>query len=349
VAGINRNRWPTSSGTGGRNRPEWVADFAGIRNNDQPEPYSSNEYVRNIVAEIRARSTQGNNKNVEELHQQLIDIGYKHVSIGLRIDHAEKEGKLIDAIQLCQALTQLLPDDNSKICPYLEKYAGFLSQLWHFVEAGNLFRQIHRLDPDYNFADPVEIIFRRAKILNDHHWVVEPDGGIDMIINSATAIGKKFYGRYLINKLQPINAIKAKIPANRVLEKYEKLRINSAEDSLPKAYKENVFWITRQEIEEIEIIAFENQAAQEIKGLRYVAQILDGNLNNTIIIPAVLFDWRYLDPQLSVKKENSLALKALGHIQTKKDVTNPYLAKIHSALTHALRRLITEDYPAKEF
>jgi hypothetical protein len=41
VAEINRNRRPTSPGTGGRNRPEQVADFAGIRTLTVPKVFQT--------------------------------------------------------------------------------------------------------------------------------------------------------------------------------------------------------------------------------------------------------------------------------------------------------------------
>ena len=303
--------------------------------------------IKRLSVEIQEKAGRVSGDNLEELHTRLNNLGYKHISLALRCDQAEKDGKTVEAIRFCRELLEMLPDNDPNTCPSLEKYARLLEKAWHIHEADRTCQHIQRIDPCYVFSVQIDQIAGMAELLRDNCCIIEPDVSIDLIIESASVIGKKFYGCYVLNKLPPENCDCAKIDSKTILEKYELVRRESRQNALPPATRQTVHWLARTGTEQIDLLMFDNIPANGVKGLRFAVQILRGHLN-TAIIPIVLFDWQLTETETSFDEENANAVKALNNIRNK-SLSNPYLSTIHSALRLALRRLIAQNSRKQEY
>ena len=302
--------------------------------------------VRHISDEIMASFDQMPAHAIETLHSRLIELGYEHVSLALRAHQAEQKGDTVEGLKCYRNLLAILPQGHINNCPSMKKYAALLETVWHLQQAHAACKSIMEIDPDYQFTVKAENLAHTANLISNGHWVIEPDTSIETIIESATAISKKFLGRYMINKLSPELCVRTRLSPGAIVEKYNQIRSESFASTLPRAKEERVWWISRTGTDEIELVTFKDELTDRIKGLQFALQVLEGEAN-TALVPVVLFDWRDPNERVSFEIENRMASMMMTRIRNK-DLSTPHLAAVHKALRHALQRLITERSPQRE-
>jgi hypothetical protein len=302
------------------------------------------EEVQQIITEIRDNNGRVSDDIINGHHSRLIDLGYENVSLMLRAEKAELEKNIIESLKNRFSLIGILPVDDQRACISMERYAALLEKVWHIREADAVCKQILSIDTNYPFVMQTNNLSRIAKLIESGSWIIEPDIStisIDSIIESATIIGKRFIGRYVIKRLNPEPCGRVILNPEIIIEKYRQILNDSGEKTLPPATTERAWWFSNQGNYEADLITFGNGQTNNVKGLQFTAQIFSNELG-TVVVPVVLFDWRINKNSHSIEKGNKKALEVLTNIRNKA-ITNPYLAEIHKALKHTLRRLITKN------
>jgi hypothetical protein len=298
------------------------------------------EEVQRIVTKIREHSAHVDDDNTEELHARLIDLDCEHVSLALRADQAHQRGNIVQAVNLYSSLMRILPTDDPNSCASMERYAAMLGKAWQIPEAAKVCTRIQKIDPDYQLTGQTDNLVHLAKIFHDKQWVVNPSMPIEDIIESASAIGKSFAGRYVINERRPQVCGSSQLEAAEIVEKYEQVRRETGETSLPPAAAERVWWLSEAGGEEIGLVSFGEGRTNTIRGLQLALQVLTTGSKTTVIL-TVLFDWRDASKAVNLEAQNDQAHKALTQIRNR-TLSNSYLGGIHKALQHCLQRLLTE-------
>jgi hypothetical protein len=296
------------------------------------------EEVHRIVTDIRYSEGRASEDAVNGMHGRLIDMGYEPVSLALRAEQAEQKGDIVEGLKLRSALIQMLPEDHPNACPSMERYASLCEKAWQVNEAVSVYQRIRSTDPTFPILMRTTNLAQMAALVAENHWVIEPDIELEVIIASATALGKRFFGRYMIKKLGPEPC--GSVTSEAVVEKYEQVGGKSRDKRLPAAVIERIWWLSRAGADEIDLITFGDGQTNGIKGLQVALQVLYVDLD-TVLIPTLLFDWRETRGGQSTEEEDECVRKALADLR-KKDVTNAYLSKVLTAVNKAVRRLVTE-------
>jgi hypothetical protein len=295
--------------------------------------------VKNILAEIQTSTGRVGMEVINGLHSQLIDLGYEHVSLGIRADQANQRGDIAEVIKLRSDLVSILPGNDPGACLAMEKYATILEKAWHLVEADAVCKRIITIDPGYRFELDTSRIEAFGKIINEKRWFVDSDIPIEQIIRTATIIEKTFSGRYLI-KASPPESSRVKLDPEAVIIKYKQLQKEDGKKGLPEATMERLAKISRSGIHESEYITFGNGKINDIRGLQMVLQIMPGDLG-TVVTPMILFDWHTDSPEKTFQEGNEKAEKALNNIRSNAS-SNSYLSAVYRVAKNALRRILTE-------
>jgi hypothetical protein len=304
------------------------------------------EEVRRIVSEIQEGVERVPGEDITRLHSRLTELGYEHVSLALRAEQAEKNGKIIEALEFYFGLVRILPQDNPSIFAFMERYAASLKKAWHLPEADAVRRRILDFDPNYQFNACPNNLGEAADLVRGENWVIEPDIPMEDVIESANVIGKRLIGRYAMRLEAPQSCCRVLLTPEMIAEKYERVRRESGKKRLPGATTERVWWISREEYDEVQLVPFGDGATNTIKGLQFAVQVSCVELD-TVVTPVVLFDWRAVLPGETVEEGNKRASEALKHIK-KKSSSNPYLSAVHVALEQALERLVTQKRSQRE-
>ena len=301
--------------------------------------------VLRLLGEIKENAGKIPDDVIDKMHSQLIELGYEHVSLAIRAENAEQREDIVGALKLYSLLIQIIPLDNPKSCPSVEKYAILLAKAWLMKEAEAMCKIIMRINPEYPFVIETKKLSQTAILLRESQCIIEPDIPIDHIIESATIVNKQFGGRYMINKRDPDSCCGLKITSKMIQQKYEQIRMKSRETHLPEANIEQVWWLSRGKIEKIDLIGFGKGQTNGIKGLQFALQVLNGELE-TVVIPVIIFDTRKISSGVSIKEKNENLSSILDQI-INKALSNPYLASVHMALNKAIRRLVTKGSPVR--
>jgi len=299
------------------------------------------EEIRRISEDILDKSGQIPNDDLENMHVRLTGLGYEHVSLALKADHAEKQGNLVESLQLRSLLVDLLDKDNPAVCLSMERYAATLVKLWHLPEANQVCMDILGIYPSYKFSIRPQDITEMAELMAGSQWLIAPDFPIELIIDSAIVVGKRFSGSYIINKLSQEDCGEWELTSTVIATKYADVCREIGIRKLPTASAESRIYLSRDGARKIDIILFGDGQTNRIKGLQFALEVFNGN-PGTRVVPLVLFDWPDSGKAGSIEEENSQALTTLTRIRDGYK-PNAYLSAVHKAVKQALRRLITES------
>ena len=299
--------------------------------------------VFDIIGEIQEKGPRLPPDDIAKKHSQLIELGYKHVSLGIRIADAVHSEDISEGIRLYTSLMRIIPLDNPNSCPSMEKYMALLEKAWQLNEANALCDKIISINPNYTFTVGSREIGHVAQLMEDNKHIIELDLPIDQVIKSATAIGKQFSGRFVIGNTKPEICNRMRLTSNMIVEKYALIRMETGGENLPEAIAEKVWWMKSGQADQVDVVVCKTEQTDENKGLQFILQVYTGELN-TVVVPVIIFNMDEIETGESIQKENDKAQAMLAQLQNT-TFSNSYLTAIHWAMNQALRRLVTEHSP----
>ncbi len=300
------------------------------------------EQAIRISEEIKEKINNNDTECIEELHSQLVDIGYEHISLELRAEQAGCEEDIVTEMKFRGELVQILPSGNPAVCRSFEQYASLLEHTWQLEEAHEMYRKIHEIDPRHRVAERLEELKRYIKAMQGEKWVLEADTPIRHIIEAADVLGKPFIGRYLLKAFKPWPC--KRISINEIVKKYA---AGCADHSnLPPANVERLLWLTRRNVEKVRIITFGNGAGEPVKGLQFGLKLRSDDAG-TIAIFMALFDARNIKPNAPVESHNREVQEALEKI-IEDPLVKSWLKKMFRAVNNTLGRLNNEHIADEE-
>ena len=290
---------------------------------------------------IRKNTDRGSFVSLEEEHSKLINLGYEHVSLAIKAEQAAREENIPKAIEFYNSLMTYLPPKQPNSFLSMEKYAAMLKISWHITEARSIYETILRTKPDYPVLEKLKNLTSIEEIIVENSWVIEPDISMDVLIESANILEKKFMGQYALTKLSPKSCKGVSLNPEIIVSKYDQIRNEDGNGKMPAARIERLWWISRTGFEELELVLVGDGADNAFKQFKYVLQVFSDD-SNTMIIPVILFDWQYDLKGASPEEGNRKASEMLKRMKGN-DLCNTYLMAVHKGVDHALRRLITEN------
>lgn len=297
--------------------------------------------ARKISDKIQIKMGHVSSDQIQQYFDELDSLGFPHLSLLFQAQQADSTNEFAKAIELRSLIIKTLPHDNPNICPSLEKLATALEKAWLIPEACETYRRILSIDPNYNLDSGIQHLEQYENCLKETlPCIIEPDIELKEVILSYTAIGKLFKGRYLIKKLEGIKCGNANIDPGLFRMKYENIRHDYDEGSLPKALPECVWMISRNKIEKVDLVTFSGDTASTIKGIQLALEIISFR-SETTIIPIILFDWQSPSLLETVDEENTKAATQFDWIINNK-LSTPYIISQYRAAHMTLRRLFTE-------
>ena len=278
---------------------------------------------------------------IQLYYDKLDSLGFPHITLLYKARQAESENNISKAIELRNAIIESLPQDNPKICPSLERYAILLEKAWLISEACQAYKQILSIDPSFDLGKRMQELQRYENYLKNNSTIIsETDSNINEIIEAHTAVKQFFKGRYLVRKLEEIKCSGATINTELFKQKYEKIKHDYERGFLPEANLECVWMVSKKKIEKCDLITLTVNSAIAKKEIQLALKILSYD-SETIIIPLVLFDWRYPKLHKTVNEENQEAAYQIEWLNNHA-LSAPFIVAQYRAFHMTLQRLITE-------
>lgn len=278
--------------------------------------------------------------DVRELYARLGELGFEHISLELQADQAHHQNDLPKEIALRRKLAELLPDNTSAAREILQRHATVLERVAQFREAASVYERLVEMNPSH----PAKRRLRELSALFDRseetEWIIDTDLPLEVLLQSANALGRPFRSRYLLERFEPLSRQGVSLEAGAIVRKQKQiLRKQPEKDSLWVS-KQTLWRLSAAEIEPVEVVLFSPRKQSGIEGTQLAVQIAtDGS--HSAAIPLSLFSARALDAQATNEDHNRRVLEAYRETRSKPHAAM-WLKKAHETIVHTLRRILSE-------
>ena len=295
--------------------------------------------ARQLTGEIQEKLARNQLDGLEGLHDQLIKSGYRSVSLYLQAEIARYQEDIITELRVCHELTNLLPANNARTIQSLERYALLLEKVWQIPEALAVYKRIAAMEIAPKTEAKINSLTSYREALDGGSSVIESEVPLPELIQSATAIGKPFTGRFLLKARAPLPCRDVTITVKDLVEKYEYIRKDEPTRALSPAQRECAHWITTEQIEPIDIITFKYKTNSPISNFQLGFKILTAGLQS-VIVPVELFCIEQMDATMTVEHHNKFALASLNQ-PNMTVLFNSWTRMVKKRVVQAIQRLIT--------
>ena len=317
-----------------------VSREESIPNQDETQSGEVYELIEKITHHIEYYPYE----DITPLHARLTEMGYEHVSLEILISSALDRRQAIEAFRHSAALMQILPLDNPDALPAVQRHVKLLERFWHLEEAVSCCMAYQESHGMPLLPDGMDKLSEKAELISSQNCMIEPGDvsieEMERVIESADILGKKINGRFVIRVLEEERCFHGGISSELIRSKCEQVLRESESMKIPFAHVEHVCRLTSDETENVECLSFSINDETKLKGLQVIFKVISEELD-TIVIPAIVLDWRTADGYGSFQESNRAALNALTAIRNKA-VSFPYIDRIRKNMKEALRRIVTE-------
>ena len=289
--------------------------------------------VEEIAQQITAKIDDQDFEGLEPLHTQLVDLGYRHVSLALRAQQYRADEDIVAELKTYRQLIEYVGADHSVPERSLQRYAHLLEQVWQLDMAQTVHAQLQTTVK----PDRIQHIERCVRVLDQGTFVLEPELPVEVILKSAAAFGKIYSGRYLINKLDPDSLRQGQIKAADIIRAY--LNQRDTLPGLPEAQSCTLHWMSASAIQEQQLVIIGKADMGSQHCLEFGVTVQSSELVTTFT-PVVLFRVSEKAVEMSTEDHSTLVLESYANA-TDEAVSTPWLQLVHTHLLKAIRKLIT--------
>ena len=296
--------------------------------------------AREICVQIKERIARRElGDGLDNLHQQLIQSGYEHVSLALRGEEYRITNDIVSELQCYMKLTGLVPKKDDRSKNSLLRCARLLETVWQPEMACSIYRQLAQMCPDNNgYADSMCRVSKYASIIKDGEYVIKPDIPLPSLVQSATALNRMFTGRYVVNNTKEPIDCEVIVSADEFIKKYTQLCKNS---KMPQAERADLWWIVNNKTEQVTTIILKSEDSELFSRLELEIKFLDAYLQ-TVLVPVVVFNAGKKTNELSIEQHNQNILKVLQRILTDDPSLRGWLKIVYGDAMRVIRQLITK-------
>ena len=292
---------------------------------------------RKLCQHIQEKLNAGETEGLDSLHQKLVDIGYKAISLALQAQQAVRERNAIAELRARHLLGQILPPNQPNATTSLLHHAESLERAWLLHEALTVLGKVKAAG---DAAAPSEWLERTAKAMKGERWVVDPDLPVPDLVEASTVVGKPFSGHWVLSRFEPIPFPERRLSAMELVKKYEQVRQEDGRAGLPCARLQDTPWLSRSTPVTAETVFFAGSPNEMTEGAELAIQVLHDGLQ-TILAPYLLLAASDKKAAGSPSEHNQWVAGTLHRIM-QGDSIGPWLDAVRRTLTYAVRRLRTE-------
>jgi len=327
----------------------WLSDH-GYRVAAGPDAEQFNSALRrqrmmqanDLAARAKDKIGQHAWAELAPFYQQLDELGFGHVTWGLRGQEARVKNDMVAELTAYHELFQIIPPERSESRSFLARYAELLEIAWQVGMAERSYQYLSEMDPgNDNFTLAARRLSKYAKITDSGMYVVETDTPLSLLVSSATVLSEAFVGRYLVKSIEPPFNCLAHISASEFIERYERIRKTKAQLHLPRARQAELWYVSKQKADGVTTVLFENENPDSINCLEYGITFINAGLQ-TIVKRITLFNAGQKKNNVSVEQHNRILNEHLQSIENNSWSNNGWLQIVDHNVTHVIRQLMTK-------
>lgn len=318
-----------------------------IRNHPPEKPLADpiKSEIESLIKKIQTCYGQNQVSESDKYHARIVELGFEHLSLGLKAEHEITAGNCTKALHFYHWLVKIIKKNDPAACRILHQYGMLLEKRWQIDEAYLVYKQI--LDLNDNF--PISMFYLPAKLpetTEAQNWILNPDIPMHDVIEAATAINRPLSGRYLIKKLDERSIADLEIQANEIAEKHNSQVNQRSQVDAFLMNIEPVLFINNNGRQEAEIIVMDLSDQVEVSGLKF-AVIFQTTCHGSILTPIILLECCAPGPATTPEQYNHDISRFLSDDQDKRRA-DIHISVACQALENSLSRVVNEKLSKRE-
>lgn len=298
-------------------------------------------HISELAAQIKDKIRRRDYGGFDCLHQQLVELGCKDISLELRAEEARSKDDIVVELKSFKELTESIPENENRTKSSRLRYGQLLEKVWQLGTAYNMYERLSEIYPaDQGCLANVKRLGEYNKVIECGEYVIEADIPLIFLVESAAVVDKPFIGRYQIGVLGHEKTQGITIAPESLVAKYEQVRQAAPKTPLPGSRQKKIWWFSAGKKKQVDIVIFTNPDSVFLNGLEFGIKFLNGGLQ-PVLIPVILFNAGEKSTIVSVKEHNESVFNKLSEIQSK-DSSNKWLQVVHKSVSEAIGRLINK-------
>lgn len=299
--------------------------------------------ARQLALQIEQNMEQGQTQCLDSLHSQLVELGYSWTSLELRAQMAQRQKDPLAELRAWHQLAQTMPADVQKASPFLRQYARVLEATWQLQEAACVYRNASQAAA---LPDDLAWLTKTVGVLGGQDWIVNADVPISVVAEAATILNKSLVGRWKLTTKHPIVFPEGGLPATSVAAKYDQVRTERGRPSLPCATVRSLWWICRENTQQVDTILFGSDHI-DTSHLELAVQVLPDR-RQTVLAPSILLRILPPTPANDIPSHNTRAA-AIADTDRYMPEGDSWMEDVAKMLVESVRRLHTLAVRSRQY
>jgi len=289
------------------------------------------QQVQAIAGEIKQRYSDDELEGTEEMHEQIVGLGYEHVSLGLRIKQASDREDLIGELKYSKCLSELTSPGQADAPRFVANYARLLESVWQLAAAHDVYAQLLQHGPSDSLQQRVERLEPYLSAMRAQPYVIESTLPLQILAEAACAVGESMHGQFCIYQYQPMQLGVPGITSSVLIEHYKRICRKNSSLPMPQARELALTWLTETRVERIEILLFDGTGSSPVQELHFALKIYATSLQ-TVLVPVALFDVNAALADMSRSQQNHQIHRLLDMLESQ---------AVLEGWVHAINKLIS--------
>jgi hypothetical protein len=215
--------------------------------------------AESLAAQINERMQHRQTEGIDELHQRLGQLGYRHVSLALRAAEARSRKDVLADLQAYHALAAILPGDAPSGAVSLRRYAQLLELVWQLEAARTVYRQLAERSGDVTAGEHAEELAAEVDAIANQPSVIQSKRPVDLLVRCASAVGRAFAGRFSVHEYEPVSCGSVSVMPKQLVEECEQVRQAAALECFAIGSCERVCWLVDGGMKQENLVVLDHQ------------------------------------------------------------------------------------------
>jgi hypothetical protein len=299
--------------------------------------------AQEITNQIRERRTDQEFGCIEQLHGELIVLGYEHQSLALRAEAARQDDDIVSELKYSKQAAAFVAEADQGAYGFLVRYLTLLESVWQMPAAHDLCRRLSHQHPSEGLQQRAARLGEYVTAMESGDYVIESELPLRVLVQSADIVGTRFRGRYLLRQDQPLSTGVPRVTASLLISEYQQLCMEYRGVGLPSVKETVLRWLSGGRPERVSVVLFEGGQGNPVTGLEFGLKLYDAGLQ-TVLVPVALFN-AAAGPDFSSPQEyNRYVSKQLDTLEAQIAWTG-WLRSVKALAYLAARIVINKNHP----
>jgi hypothetical protein len=296
--------------------------------------------AKGLMAHIQDMIARCERADLEPSYEQLTDLGYRHVALGLRAEQARTENDSIAELKAYHELVGILPIQEPASERSLARYAELLVYLWQPRRALAVYDQLQQVRRDGRGCDDkTKRLLTVADIMANENHVIESTIPTTILIQTALVLGEEVIGRYLLQTISDPIRCGVNISATDLVHRYEQASQLGQSAPLPAAEHFELWWLSAGEPSRVMTVVFSGAQMSPFPWLELGVKFFDVGLQ-TVLVPVAILNASAWVRDVPVQQRNQILLEELCRVPSE-HLAGSWLEAVYRHVKHAIRQVMT--------